>query len=126
MRAARARLSRRAGSGTTRSCIRLTRRTGWRGWTWSRCSRRTPALSLGQIGPSFVLNPIRIFAGSLGGPTLYQNPSYETPTALRRMAKVRLSGKYKIRKAAQAKRKTHLERNPEQEDPLEDVFKHDD
>jgi len=51
-----------------------------------------------QIGPRFVLNPIRIFAGAFGGPTLYQNPSYDTPTALRRLAKQRLSTKYVDRK----------------------------
>jgi ribosome biogenesis protein BRX1 len=30
-------------------------------------------------GPRFVLNPIRIFKGSFGGPTLYQNPKYVSP-----------------------------------------------
>ncbi len=32
-----------------------------------------------EIGPRFVLNPIRIFSGSFFGVTLYQNPYYVTP-----------------------------------------------
>ena len=30
-------------------------------------------------GPRFVLNPIKIFQGSFGGPTLYANSSYVSP-----------------------------------------------
>ena len=30
-------------------------------------------------GPRFVLNPIRMFEGSFGGATLYQNPHYVSP-----------------------------------------------
>lgn len=30
-------------------------------------------------GPRFVLNPIRMFSGSFGGPTLYQNPTFVSP-----------------------------------------------
>jgi ribosome biogenesis protein BRX1 len=36
-----------------------------------------------EIGPRFVLIPIRIFSGSFGGATLYQNPSYVTPNEQR-------------------------------------------
>jgi ribosome biogenesis protein BRX1 len=39
--------------------------------------------SLVEIGPRFVLNPIRIFAGSFGGPTLYQNPRFVSPNLVR-------------------------------------------
>lgn len=43
--------------------------------------------SLVEIGPRFVLNPIRIFRGSFGGQTLYQNPDYISPNASRAMAR---------------------------------------
>jgi len=33
-------------------------------------------------GPRFVLNLIKVFEGSFGGPTLYENPSYVTPNAV--------------------------------------------
>lgn len=35
--------------------------------------------SCGQVGPRFCLNPIKMFAGSFGGPTLYENPFYVSP-----------------------------------------------
>jgi len=80
-------------------------------------------LELVEIGPRFVLNPIRIFAGAFGGPTLYQNPSYDTPTALRSLAKRRLATKYVDRKATQNKRQA-LKESLEgvEDDPLDDVF----
>ena len=31
------------------------------------------------VGPRFVLNPIKIFAGSFGGATLWANPDYQSP-----------------------------------------------
>lgn len=30
-------------------------------------------------GPRFVMNPIKIFAGSFGGATLWANPEYRSP-----------------------------------------------
>lgn len=32
-----------------------------------------------EIGPRFVLNLIKIFQGSFGGPTLYENPGFKSP-----------------------------------------------
>jgi len=32
-----------------------------------------------NLGPRFVLNLVRIFEGSFGGPTLYENPHYQSP-----------------------------------------------
>jgi len=37
------------------------------------------SMNLVEIGPRMVLIPIRIFSGSLGGATLYQNPAFVTP-----------------------------------------------
>ncbi len=34
------------------------------------------------VGPRFVLNPIKVFEGSFGGATLYENPRYITPNAV--------------------------------------------
>lgn len=34
---------------------------------------------LAEIGPRFVLNPVKIFAGSFGGETLWDNPNYISP-----------------------------------------------
>lgn len=39
---------------------------------------------LSEIGPRFVLDPIRIFDGSFGGPTiLWENPDFVNPNTLR-------------------------------------------
>lgn len=43
--------------------------------------------TLVEIGPRFVLIPIRIFLGSMGGPTVYQNQAYVSPNTERSMAK---------------------------------------
>ena len=66
--------------------------------------------SLVEIGPRFVLNPIRIFSGSFGGPTLYQNPSFISPNFVRSEKKrtegARLAHKMKadsVRKERKAK-----------------------
>ena len=42
-----------------------------------------------EIGPRMVLVPIRIFDGSLGGATLYQNPAFVSPNEERSMQKRR-------------------------------------
>lgn len=40
--------------------------------------------TLVEIGPRMVLTPIRIFEGSFGGPTVFDNPEYISPAAVRR------------------------------------------
>ncbi|WFD32090.1 Ribosome biogenesis protein brx1 [Malassezia sp. CBS 17886] len=39
--------------------------------------------TLVEIGPRFVMTPIRVFEGSFGGPTLFDNPEYISPAAVR-------------------------------------------
>ena len=40
-------------------------------------------VSLVEVGPRCCLNPIKIFAGSFGGPVLYENPAYVSPNLVR-------------------------------------------
>ncbi|XP_061148456.1 ribosome biogenesis protein BRX1 homolog [Syngnathus typhle] len=40
--------------------------------------------ALVEIGPRFVLNLIKMFQGSFGGPTLYENPLFKSPNMHRR------------------------------------------
>lgn len=63
------------------------------------------ATQLIEVGPRFVLTPIRIFAGSFGGPTLYTNPRYVSPNTARADLKATAGSKYVARKAAEAFRK---------------------
>jgi len=78
--------------------------------------------SMVEIGPRFVLNPIRIFRGSFGGQTLFQNQAYVSPNAVR-SARARDRGQdYKERKDSQDRRKKRKESIVVPEDPLGKVF----
>lgn len=79
--------------------------------------------SLVEIGPRFVLNPIRIFRGSFGGQTLYLNPDFVSPNEIRASEKKRKGMSYEQRKEAQKKRKTRQENMVLPEDPLDSVFR---
>jgi len=50
--------------------------------------------SLVEIGPRFVLDLVRIFKGSFGGPTLWQNGDWVSPNKLRHLAALAKAGKY--------------------------------
>lgn len=39
---------------------------------------------LAEIGPRFVLNPVKIFSESFGGETLWNNPDYISPAKVRK------------------------------------------
>jgi hypothetical protein len=78
--------------------------------------------SLVEIGPRFVLNPIRIFRGSFGGQTLYQNAQFVSPNAIRAMENKNRGDYYKNRKNTEKKRKIRDELIVLPEDPLADVF----
>lgn len=50
--------------------------------------------SLAEIGPRFVLEPIKIFDASFSGRTLWENPEYVSPAAQRSLMKRMKAGKY--------------------------------
>ena len=81
--------------------------------------------SLVEIGPRFVLNPIRIFRGSFGGQCLYQNEHYVSPNAIRAAERRDKGQTYQNRKLSQQSRKDHLQSEQLQipEDPLDSVFR---
>jgi len=83
---------------------------------------------MAEIGPRMVLNPMRVFAGSFGGATLYQNPDFKSPNEVRRQMKLAHGSKYVNRvaskrsfteKMAAAKGKTY------KVDATDDVFRTD-
>jgi len=78
--------------------------------------------SLVEIGPRFVLNPIRIFRGSFGGQTLYQNSDYVSPNEIRALEKKGKGNAYQHRKQSLKKRKERTEAIVLPHDPLADVF----
>lgn len=76
-----------------------------------------------EIGPRFVLNPIRIFSGSLTGTTLWENPTYVSPNKVRSDIKRKRSTKYveRVKSKKARKEKEEIDRVPE--DELSGVFK---
>lgn len=81
------------------------------------------ATSLVEIGPRFVLNPIRIFRGSFHGQTLFQNPDFVSPNAIRAMERRQKGMSYEERKNAQLNRQERRSQIVVPEDPLGDVFR---
>lgn len=61
-------------------------------------------LSLTEIGPRFILNPIKVFDGSFRGKTLWENASYVTPAASRVMQRKLERGKHAQRQSAASER----------------------
>lgn len=81
------------------------------------------ATSLVEIGPRFVLEPIRIFRGAFGGQTLFQNPSFVSPNAIRSQEKRTKGNAYEARKKAQKDRAERKAQIVVPEDPLDSVFR---
>lgn len=80
--------------------------------------------NLVEIGPRFVMIPIRIFNGSLGGATLYENPSYVSPNEERSGKMQKKADRFVERTEVKVRRKEQLSK-PHQKDPLHSrqVFK---
>ncbi|CAE6497665.1 unnamed protein product [Rhizoctonia solani] len=77
-----------------------------------------PETSLVEIGPRFVLTPIRIFEGAFGGATVFSNPEFITPAAIRSQFKRAQGEKYRARKESQAERGARREERRRDEDEL--------
>lgn len=75
-----------------------------------------------EIGPRFVLDVVRVFAGSMGGATLYASPTYVSPNAMRHeLARVK-AGTYIARTNATAEREARAKELVLPPNPLGDVF----
>lgn len=80
-------------------------------------------MTLIEVGPRFCLNPIKIFGGSFGGPTLYQNPLYVSPNQIRALEKKKKAGKYTMKVKAKTKRKMHAAQNQLEPDEFADLWR---
>ncbi|XP_061433387.1 ribosome biogenesis protein BRX1 homolog [Lethenteron reissneri] len=78
------------------------------------------------MGPRFVLQLIRLFQGSFGGPTLYENSHYLSPNTHRRQLRQQQTAA--LREKLQQKQQEQQEGGPRDdlrafpEDPTEGVF----
>ncbi|BGO91938.1 hypothetical protein NBRC10512_001109 [Rhodotorula toruloides] len=80
-----------------------------------------PHLSLSEVGPRFVLNPVKIFEGSFNGACLYENKEFVPSSARFASTKLARAAKYRGRKDQQAVSKSRREglHVGERDDPLE-------
>ncbi|XP_067279078.1 ribosome biogenesis protein BRX1 homolog [Pseudorasbora parva] len=80
--------------------------------------------SLVEIGPRFVLNLIKIFQGSFGGPTLFENPHFQSPNMHRRMIRLATAARLKERQMVKEIRKGKRTEEKEviTQDVTDDVF----
>lgn len=83
-----------------------------------RSATDTTDLTLVEIGPRFVMNPIRVFDGSFGGPTAFENPEFVSPNVARSNIKNAKVDRYKSRMEAIAKKDEKLKESEMPEDPL--------
>jgi ribosome biogenesis protein BRX1 len=77
---------------------------------------------LTEIGPRFVLDPVRALAGSFCGQTIYSNNMFLTPTAQRIQTKKALQSPYVAKLQHRMERKQKIEDLKLPEDPMDEVF----
>ncbi|XP_065831581.1 ribosome biogenesis protein BRX1 homolog isoform X2 [Oscarella lobularis] len=78
--------------------------------------------SLIEIGPRFVLNLVRIFSGSFGGVTLYENPHYMSPNEHRRILKLKVGWKQRDRLDQKVLRSKRLKETELPEGDIDTLF----
>ncbi|KAF9439096.1 Ribosome biogenesis protein brx1, partial [Entomortierella beljakovae] len=78
----------------------------------------TTDLTLVEIGPRFVMNPIRTFDGSFGGQTAFENPEFISPNVARAKIKNAKADRYKDRMEAIVKKDQKMKDAVLPEDPL--------
>ena len=78
-------------------------------------------LELVEIGPRFSLNPIKIFAGFMGGEVIYSNKFYIPPRQIRNELRLEKAQKY-IDKLGSKKRKNMNNKFVQPQDELDKVF----
>ncbi|XP_074473585.1 ribosome biogenesis protein BRX1 homolog [Sebastes fasciatus] len=75
--------------------------------------------SLVEVGPRFVLNLIKIFQGSFGGPTLFENPEFTSPNMHRR--EIRLAAAARVREKQMVKEMQKMKRAEAKDEVTRDV-----
>ncbi|KAH7832467.1 putative ribosome biogenesis protein BRX1 [Monocercomonoides exilis] len=75
-----------------------------------------------EIGPRFVLDPIRIFSDSFKGQTIWKSQTYVSPTKIRAREKASRGMKYIHRVRSMRARKDHIKAVEPKLDPVEEVF----
>ncbi|KAK0161381.1 hypothetical protein PV327_009857 [Microctonus hyperodae] len=80
---------------------------------------------LAEIGPRFVLNPVKIFSSSFGGETLWDNPFYISPAKFRQTISKKAGYKYMNRVEQKATQQANKPEVSYALNPLDEIFKGD-
>lgn len=75
-------------------------------------------MSLVEIGPRFVMTAICILEGSFGGPVIYENKEFISPSRIRSLIKRKKSSKYKDRQSANIRKFIKKKESVLPKDPL--------
>ncbi|KAH0555477.1 ribosome biogenesis protein BRX1 homolog [Cotesia glomerata] len=78
-----------------------------------------------EVGPRFVLNPVKIFSGSFGGPTIWENPHYISPGQYLRSFKEKAGKKYLNRIEQKVALKMNKPETTYSLNPLDEIFSGD-
>ncbi|XP_076686888.1 ribosome biogenesis protein BRX1 homolog [Andrena cerasifolii] len=80
---------------------------------------------LAEIGPRFVLNPIKIFATSFGGEVLWDNPTYISPAKFHQSINKKAAGKYMNKVEQKIVREINKPKESYSLNPMDEIFKGD-
>lgn len=78
--------------------------------------------TLVEVGPRFVMAPVKCFSGGLKGATLWENGAFVSPNDVRRAMRKRQGDKTLGKLQQREKRSKHVEENKIVHDDLEKVF----
>ncbi|TRM62535.1 Brix domain-containing protein [Schizophyllum amplum] len=81
-------------------------------------AERSASDHLVEIGPRFVLTPIRIFEGAFNGATVFSNPEFVSPASVRAAVRREKGDKYRNRKDAELEQSRRKETRKLGEDVL--------
>uniref|UniRef100_A0A182K6U0 Ribosome biogenesis protein BRX1 homolog n=1 Tax=Anopheles christyi TaxID=43041 RepID=A0A182K6U0_9DIPT len=80
---------------------------------------------LTEIGPRFVMNPIKIFSGSFGGEPIWENADYQSPAKHRQMLRKAASEKYFQKTKKKVEQEVKAPQNTHKLTPHGDIFRDD-
>uniref|UniRef100_A0A182JBQ1 Ribosome biogenesis protein BRX1 homolog n=1 Tax=Anopheles atroparvus TaxID=41427 RepID=A0A182JBQ1_ANOAO len=78
-----------------------------------------------EIGPRFVMNPIKVFDGSFSGTTIWENAEYQSPARHRQMLRKAASEKYKASIKHKVDAELHKPVLTHEFDPYGEIFQGD-
>ncbi|XP_078051291.1 ribosome biogenesis protein BRX1 homolog, partial [Augochlora pura] len=80
---------------------------------------------LAEVGPRFVLNPIKIYSGSFGGEALWENPTYISPSKFRQSILKKAAGKYVNKVEQKLVQEISKPKESYSLNPMDEIFKGD-